>query len=57
MNGDSEAGERQHLLAHHPENRRLSHIIHEGDVHSIISSRVSKEEQALAGTAVGVSFC
>lgn len=43
------ANERSHLLA---QDRRCSAIQHE-DAHSIISSHVTKEEQALGSTAVG----
>lgn len=61
MAGDEEhpgADERTHLLLHHQHHhsdRRLSSIAHEVDADgtSIVSSHISKEEQALAETAVG----
>ena len=49
MAGDEEhADERTRLLAR---NRRLSSA--QVDAHSILSSHLSKDEQVLAGTAVG----
>ncbi|KIX08157.1 uncharacterized protein Z518_02813 [Rhinocladiella mackenziei CBS 650.93] len=51
MAADEEhADERTHLL---PQDRRLSSIVHGTDASSVISSHVSKEEQALGETAVG----
>lgn len=49
-----QANERSHLLPPHGVyDRRISLIQLEDDARSIISSRVSKEEQALASTSVG----
>jgi chloride channel 3/4/5 len=58
MSQDEEANERTPLLdprvAELSGRRRSSHRTHETDeASSIISSHVSKEEQELAGTAVG----
>jgi chloride channel 3/4/5 len=58
MSQDEEANENTHLLdprvAELSGRRRCSHRINEIDeAASIISSHVSKEEQELAGTAVG----
>lgn len=51
MAADEErAVERTPLLFH---DRRLSSVVHETDAASIISSHLSKEEQALGETAVG----
>ncbi|KAI9676961.1 MAG: hypothetical protein M1817_006800 [Caeruleum heppii] len=47
------ATERSHLLAPAVDNRRLSLIQHGGDAASILSSHLSKEEQALADTSIG----
>lgn len=49
------ATERSHLLsyAHGASDRRLNTVQHDGDAISIVSSHVSKEEQALFGTPVG----
>ena len=49
------AGERTHLLHASANNRRLSHV-NGGDAASILSSHISKEEQALSKTAIGVHF-
>lgn len=43
--------ERTQLL--HCNDRRLGALQHEDDIHSIISSHLSKEEQLLSDTAVG----
>ncbi|KAL9613398.1 MAG: hypothetical protein Q9167_002046 [Letrouitia subvulpina] len=50
-----QATERSHLLAyaHGASDRRLNTIQQEGDADSIVSTHVSKEEQALSGTPVG----
>ncbi|KAL8744455.1 MAG: hypothetical protein Q9190_003306 [Brigantiaea leucoxantha] len=54
MSADQEqATERSRLLSYSANGRRLSAIQHDGDAESIISTSVSKEEQALSGTAVG----
>jgi chloride channel 3/4/5 len=53
---DSEAAtERTALLYHVANDRRLAELQHEQDeeAHSIISSAVTKEEQAMAGSTVG----
>ncbi|KAF2496007.1 chloride channel-like protein 3 [Lophium mytilinum] len=47
------ATERTHLLSHAANNRRLSHLQHEDEAQSIISSAVTKEEQQMAGSTVG----
>lgn len=47
-----QVNERTHLLLHAANDRRLSHIQHE-DAESLLSSRVSKAEQALSATPVG----
>ena len=47
---EEQADERSHLL---PSDRRISRVRVENDAESVISSHVSKEEQALSGTAVG----
>lgn len=44
------ADERTHLL---PRDRRLGSVTLEADAASIVSSHISKEEQALGETAVG----
>ncbi|KAL9046153.1 MAG: hypothetical protein Q9214_000938, partial [Letrouitia sp. 1 TL-2023] len=50
-----QATERSHLLsnAHGASDPRLNTIQHDGDASSIVSTHVSKEEQALSGTPVG----
>ena len=48
-----QANERSQLLPHVAHDRRLSVLQQEDDVQSILSSRVSKEEHALASTSVG----
>lgn len=54
MPGDLEhATERTHLLYHVASDRRLSAIQQDQDAQSIISSHVSKAEQALSATPVG----
>jgi len=54
MSHDPEqATERSRLLLHVPNDRRFSAIQHEGDVHSVFSSHLSKEEQALSSTPIG----
>ena len=51
MAGDEErASERTHLVPH---DRRLGSVVHEADAASVVSSRISKEEQLLGETAVG----
>jgi len=53
---DSEAAtERTALLYHVANDRRLAELQHEqdGEAQSIISSTVTKEEQAMAGSSVG----
>lgn len=47
------ASERTHLLNHGNHDRRVSAIQQEEDADSIIMFHLSKEEQALADTAVG----
>ncbi len=47
-----QATERTHLLLQVANDRRLSQI-QQADVESLISSHVTKEEQALSGTPVG----
>lgn len=47
------ANERTQLLYHLANDRRLSAIQQDQDAHSIISSHVSKAEQALSATPVG----
>lgn len=50
-----QATEHSHLLtyAHGASDRRLNTIQHDEDASSIVSTHVSKEEQALSGTPVG----
>ena len=48
-----QAHERTQLLYHIANDRRLSAIQQEEDAHSMLSSHLSKDEQALSGTAVG----
>ena len=48
-----DANERSKLLDNSLHDRRLSAIIHEDDVSSMIESHVSKEEQALSTAPVG----
>jgi hypothetical protein len=48
-------GEHTHLLPASANDRRLSRV-NGGDAASILSSHISKEEQALSNTAIGVSF-
>lgn len=48
-----QADERTRLLYHVANDRRLSAIQHDEDAQSIISSHVSKAEQALSETPVG----
>lgn len=47
------ATERTKLLVHVANDRRLSAIQHDEEVQSIVSSNLSKEEQALSHTSVG----
>ena len=48
-----QATERSQLLLHVRNDRRLSAIQQEADAHSILSSHMSKEEQALSSTPIG----
>lgn len=41
------------LLHHHPNDRRLSAVQQEEDAHSVISSNISKDEQALSSAPIG----
>lgn len=54
MSHDPEqATERSRLLLSVPNDRRLSAIQQDEDGHSIFSSHLSKEEQALSSTPIG----
>lgn len=48
-----QANERTKLLSHVANDRRLSAVLQEDDVASIIGSHVSKDEQALSAAPVG----
>jgi chloride channel 3/4/5 len=48
-----QATERTHLLYHVANDRRLSAIQHDDEAQSIVSSAITKEEAALAGSTVG----
>ena len=48
-----QATERSKLLPHVAHDRRLSVVQHEEDAQSLLSSHLSKDEQALSSTPVG----
>ena len=50
---EEHATERSNLLSAHANGRRVSQVRHVGDVTSIISSHLSKQERALADTPIG----
>ncbi len=48
-----QANEQTKLLHHAVHDRRLSAVVHEDDIASLIGSHVSKDEQALSTAPVG----